>query len=204
MSKQFFITGTDTGVGKTHIAAILTHGLKALYWKPIQSGIEDETDTELVARMTQLPKHHFIPEAYRLKKPRSPHEAARAEGVVIHKDEIRLPNVSENLIIEGAGGLHVPITWDFWMIDLIKSFHIPVILVTRTQLGTLNHTLLSIEALKSRSIPIAGYIMTGPYDYENEQSLKKLTNVPFLGYVPFKSNWTSAELTTSFNELNLP
>lgn len=204
MPKQFFITGTDTGVGKTHVAAILTYGLQAHYWKPIQSGIEDETDTELVARITKLPEHHFIKEAYRFKKPRSPHEAAAAEGVVIDIDKIRLPNISNNLIIEGAGGLHVPISWNFWMIDLIKSFHIPVILVTRTQLGTLNHTLLSLEALKNRSIPIAGYIMTGPYDYENEQSLKKLTDVPFLGYVPYKSNWTSADLTKTFNELILP
>jgi dethiobiotin synthase len=204
MSKQFFITGTDTGVGKTHVSAILTHGLKASYWKPIQSGIEEESDTELVARLTQLPENHFIPEVYRLKKPRSPHEAAESEGKVIDPEQLRLPAISGNLIVEGAGGLHVPITWDYWMIDLIKSFDLPVIVVTRTQLGTLNHTLLSLEALKARNISVAGYIMTGNYDYENERSLKRLTQVPFLGFVPYLSNWSSDELDKVFKNLTLP
>jgi len=176
---SLFISGTDTGVGKTIVSALLTLNLGLVYWKPIQSGLDEETDTEFVKRVTKLPDNHFISERFRLKRPRSPHESAQAEGITIHATDFSLPKTeSKKLLIEGAGGLLVPINNEFYMIDLIKQLQSSVILVCRTQLGTLNHTLLSLEALKNRNIPVLGLILNGPKDIENEKSLEKLSYAP--------------------------
>ncbi|TNE72867.1 dethiobiotin synthase [bacterium] len=201
MLKKYFITGTDTGVGKTHISAVLTLGLGATYWKPVQSGSLDETDTKLVQKLTGLPDSKFLNERYKLREPRSPHEAAEAEGIQISQSDFILPKIDDHLIVEGAGGVFVPINWHFQMIDLMQLFSLPVIIVTKTQLGTLNHTQLTVKALQARNIPIAGFIMTGEYDHENEKSLNKLLEIPYMGFVPFRDKWDESSLKEAFNQL---
>jgi len=201
---SLFITGTDTGVGKTVVSAMLTLNLGLVYWKPIQSGLDEETDTEFVKRVTKLPDNHFIPERFRLKKPRSPHESAEAEGLEIQSNDFKLPKIEPNkLLIEGAGGLFVPINNEFYMIDLIKQFKSSVILVCRTQLGTLNHTLLSLEALKNRNIPVLGLILNGPKDIENEKSLEKLSYAPILGHLDKLNEIDEVSLKHSFKNIKL-
>lgn len=202
---SLFITGTDTGVGKSVVSAMLMLNLGFTYWKPIQSGLDEETDTEFVKRVTELPEDRFLSEHFRLKKPRSPHESAEAEGIKIEPHHFKLPFVeNKRLLIEGAGGLLVPINYDFYMIDLIKQFKSSVILVCRTQLGTLNHTLLSLEALKTRNIPVIGIILNGPKDSENEKLLKKLSYAPILGHVDTLNEVSVASLKQAFKQINLP
>lgn len=185
---QFFITGTDTDVGKTFVSAILTAGLRATYWKPVQSGAKDGTDTQTVQRLSKLDDSHFLPETYLLQEPLSPHAAAELEGVRIDASNLKLPATdsykTEHLLIEGAGGLFVPINWEYQLIDLLEDWKIPVILLVRSGLGTLNHTQLSIEALQRRGIPIFGLVMNGPLNQTNRESLSKLTRVPILAEIP--------------------
>lgn len=186
--KTFFVSGTDTDIGKTFVSAILTAGLKAHYWKPIQSGSLEGTDTNFIKSVTKLPAAHFHEELVSLKAPLSPHEAAEEEFIKIKENELVIPDnlksLDAHVIIEGAGGLMVPINWDFMIIDLIKKWEIPVVLVIRSALGTLNHTLLSLEALKSRGISVFGLIMNGPINQGNFKSLSRLTNVPILAQIP--------------------
>ena len=159
---SLFITGTDTGVGKTVVSAILTLNMNLVYWKPIQCGLDEETDTEFIKRVTKLAEHNIIQELFRLKLPRSPHEAAEAEGLEIHSRNFSLPEIqSKKLLIEGAGGLLVPLHNQLMVVDFIRSLQAKVILVSRNYLGSINHTILSIEALKHRKIPIAGIVING-------------------------------------------
>lgn len=174
MDKPIFITGTDTDVGKTIMSSILVNRLNAHYWKPIQSGLEDETDTQKVKRLCNLSNDRIIPEQFRLKLPRSPHEAAEKEGIEIDYAQIINKAIPLNTVIEGAGGLMVPITYNYYMIDLIRDLDCSVVLVARTQLGTLNHTLLSIEALNSRGLQIELLVLNGDEDEENFRTLTKL------------------------------
>lgn len=186
--KTFFVSGTDTDIGKTFVSAILTAGLRAHYWKPIQSGNIEGTDTDFVKSATKLPESHFHPELFSLKEPLSPHEAAELEHTHIAENELIIPNellhLNRHLVIEGAGGLMVPINWDFMIIDLIKIWNLPVVLVVRSALGTLNHSLLSVEALRQRGIPIFGIIMNGPLNSGNANSLARLTGLPILAQIP--------------------
>jgi dethiobiotin synthetase len=199
---SLFITGTDTGVGKTVVSAILTLNMNLVYWKPIQCGLDEETDTEFIKRVTKLAEHNIIQELFRLKLPRSPHEAAEAEGLEIHSRNFSLPEIqSKKLLIEGAGGLFVPINYEFMMIDLIKQLNSKVILVCRTQLGTLNHTLMSLEALKSRDIPVLGLILNGPKDSENEKSLAKLSYAPILGHIDIMEEINTETLKKAFKNI---
>lgn len=174
MSK-FFITGTDTGIGKTLVSAILMRGLRAAYWKPIQSGIEEITDTQWMLEKTTLPNHHFLPESYVLSRPLSPHASAKIDNVSIELDKILLPqtaNQFDHLIVEGAGGLYVPLNEKEYMIDLIQKLNIPVILVVRSGLGTINHSLLSIKTLQQHHIPIAGIVMNGELNKSNKEAIE--------------------------------
>ncbi len=155
MSRHIVITGTDTGIGKTVFSAALTGALNAFYWKPIQSGLEEETDTQAVLRLSGIPSAHVLPELYRLNTPASPHLAAEIDGVVIDLAKLVLPVVSGALVVEGAGGLMVPLTRETTYIDQMARWGAPVVLCARTALGTINHTLLSIEALRRRKIPLA-------------------------------------------------
>jgi dethiobiotin synthetase len=186
--KTFFISGTDTDIGKTFVSAIITAGLKANYWKPIQSGTIEGTDTGFVKAVTKLPESHFYPELVSLKEPLSPHEAAELEHTHIAESDLIIPDellhLNRHLVIEGAGGLMVPVNWEFMIIDLIKKWDLPVVLVVRSALGTLNHSLLSVEALRQRGIPIFGIIMNGPLNSGNANSLARLTGLPILAQIP--------------------
>lgn len=184
MSGVLTVTGTDTGIGKTVVAAGLAAALGTHYWKPIQAGTEEGTDSAAVAALG-VPAAHVLPEAYRLALPASPHLAARHEGIELDPARLALP-APRPLIVEGAGGLMVPIRRDspWLMIDQFASWRAPVLLVARTALGTINHSLLSLEALKARDIPVAGILFVGERHRDNETVIPALGGVPSLGRLP--------------------
>ncbi|WP_340265595.1 dethiobiotin synthase [Sphingobium mellinum] len=192
------VTGTDTDIGKTVFAAGLAGALNAHYWKPVQAGIDPEGDKERVARLSGLPATHILPEAYRLATPASPHLAARIDGVEISLDRLELPRVDGPLVIEGAGGVLVPVSETLLMADLFVSWGAPVILCARTALGTINHSLLSIEALRSRGVTIAGIAFIGDPHAENERIIPALARVPSLGRLPHIDPLNAATLRSAF------
>lgn len=173
MNKPLFITGIGTGIGKTIVSAILVESLQADYWKPIQSGDLDNSDTLKVKGLVSNNRSVFHPEAYRLTQPYSPHKSADLDGIVIDPKTIIPPHTNNQLIIEGAGGLMVPLNNDFLMIDLIQQLNADVILVVKHYLGSINHTLLSIDALHNRNIPIKAIIFNGERDEYSEDIINK-------------------------------
>ncbi len=172
--EPLFVTGIGTGVGKTYVAAHLLETLQADYWKPIQSGDLDATDTMKVRSLVKNSTSVFHPEAYRLTQPFSPHKAADLDGLVIDPSKIVLPKTQNQLIIEGAGGLMVPLNNEFLMIDLILQLQAEVVLVVMHYLGSINHTLLSIEMLKQKSIPINRIVFNGIKEAYSENVIKSL------------------------------
>ena len=178
--KQVFITGIGTDVGKTVISAILTEHLQADYWKPIQSGDLHNSDSMKVKALISNSKSVFHPERYRLNNPLSPHASAEIDGIRISLDDFELPQTDNHLIVEGAGGLFVPINEKDTVIDLIVRLNIPVVLVSRNYLGSINHTMLSIEALKARNIQIEGIIFNGASTPATERFIEKNANIPVL------------------------
>ena len=182
MTKAFIISGTDTGIGKTTVAAMLTVALDANYWKPLQSGIEDGTDTQRVQALTELPNDRFLPERYILSRPLSPHLAAELDGVEI--GVLSLPKVDGTLIVEGAGGLMVPVTRRKLQIDVFKAWAASVILCAQTGLGTINHTLLSIEALRQRDMTLHGLIFIGKDNPDTMRTIADFSGALILGHVP--------------------
>jgi dethiobiotin synthetase len=178
--KQVFITGIGTDVGKTVISAILTEHLQADYWKPIQSGDLHNSDSMKVKALISNSKSVFHLERYRLNNPLSPHASAEIDGIRISLDDFELPRTDNNLIVEGAGGLFVPINEKDTVIDLIERLNIPVVLVSRNYLGSINHTMLSIEALKARNIKIEGIIFNGVSTPATERFIEENTNIPVL------------------------
>lgn len=178
------VTGTDTGIGKTVFAAGLTGLLDAAYWKPVQAGLDGETDTAVVRRLAELTAERTLPEAWRLTLPASPHLAAERDGVSIDPAALNVPPLQRPLIIEGAGGLMVPLTRRVLYIDVFARWGVPVVLCARTALGTLNHTLLSLEALRRRRIPVLGVALIGPAHADNERTLEEIGDVPVLGRLP--------------------
>ena len=200
---QFIICGTDTDVGKTLISSFLVRGLNCFYWKPIQSGIDGETDSEYVQRVSQISKKKILKEAYIFNNPVSPHWAAEIDKVKIIKSNLNLPNINKTLLIETAGGLMVPITRDFLQIDQIKIWNLPVILVCRSSLGTLNHTLLSIEALRKRNIPILGLFINGKKHLDNPQTLKLFSGLPIIAEFPLIKNFSVENLDLLWKDLKI-
>ncbi len=199
---ELFITGTDTGIGKSVVSALMTTGLSATYWKPIQSGLQEETDTEFVKRVTDLPSAHFIEERYRLNEPLSPHASAAIDGVSISLTDFMLPEYeTDHLVIEGAGGLMVPLNDEAMIIDLIQLLDIAVLLVARSELGTLNHTFLSLEALRSRDIPVIGVIMNGPKNTSNRKAIEKYGKVEVIGEIEKIRELNSKSLTSIFKNI---
>ncbi|WP_256006569.1 dethiobiotin synthase [Pedobacter deserti] len=182
--KRYFITGIGTGIGKTIISAILTEKLNADYWKPIQSGDLDVSDSLLVGQLISNPKTTIHPEKYRLGQPLSPHLSARLDGIEIDKDLIQLPAQANTLIVEGAGGLMVPLNDRDLILDLIKSLGVKVIVVSQNYLGSINHTLLTLEVLKHYQIPVEGLIFNGKSNSETEEYIEKYSGVKILGKVP--------------------
>ena len=181
---QLVVCGTDTDVGKTVVSALLVQGLGAHYWKPVQSGLEDGGDTGRVQQLLGLPPERLWPEAYRLTAPVSPHWAAERDGLSIDPARLALPAWDGPLVVETAGGLLVPLRRDWLQIDQIAAWGLPVLLVARSGLGTLNHTLLSLEALERRSIPVLGLVLNGDPHPDNPRTLAALGGVPVLAELP--------------------
>ncbi|KTE22306.1 MULTISPECIES: dethiobiotin synthase [unclassified Sphingopyxis] len=190
---RFIITGTDTGIGKTVFSAALAGAMRTPYWKPIQSGLEDETDSEAVARLAGVA---VLPEAYRLVTPASPHLAAEIDGVTI--DAKALTPAEGAVIVEGAGGALVPVTRSLLYADLFARWQIPVIVCARTSLGTINHSLLTIEALKSRGVPIHGLVFLGDAMDDSEAIIPDIGGIRRLGRLPFLDPLTPETLAQAF------
>jgi dethiobiotin synthetase len=180
---RLFVTGIGTEVGKTIVSAILTEALAADYWKPVQAGDLHFSDTHKVENLISNSKTNFHPEAFRLNHPMSPHAAAERDEINIQLADIKLPDTENHLIIEGAGGLMVPLNHKDCLIDLLPQLGCEVILVSRHYLGSINHTLLSVEALQHRNIPIKGIIFNGNENADTESVILAMTGLSFLGRI---------------------
>ena len=191
---RIVVTGTDTGIGKTVFAAGLCGLLGARYWKPVQSGLP--TDSEVVAELSGA---EVIPETYRLKLPASPHQAAEEEGIEIDTDALVPPDGERPLVIEGAGGLMVPLTRQTLFIDVVARWNLPLVLCARTTLGTINHTLLSLEAIRSRNIPLLGVAFIGEANDESEGIIIEKSGARRLGRLPPITPLTPGRLTGVFS-----
>ena len=200
---KLIICGTDTDVGKTLISSFFVRGLKSFYWKPIQSGIETETDSQSILRLSGIKKEKILKEAYIFEKPVSPHWAAEIDGKKIDINLLNLPKIDGSIVIETAGGLMVPITRNFLQIDQIRKWNLPVIIVCRSSLGTLNHTLLTIEALKKRNIKILGLIINGEKHLDNPKTLREFSKLPIIAEFPRLSNVDKNNLDILWQELNI-
>ena len=199
---QFFVTGIGTEIGKTIVSSILTEYLQADYWKPVQSGDLHLTDTMKVQALVSNTKSYFHTERHRLNAPLSPHAAAALDGVQIQLSDFTLPQTSNHLIVEGAGGLMVPLNDQDLMIDLIKQLGIPVILVSRNYLGSINHTVLSIEALQRRDIPIAGIVINGEPNPATETFIESMSALPILFRVGHFAEISKEEICRFTKTLN--
>ncbi len=198
---SLFISGTDTGVGKTLVSAILLSGLKGKYWKPIQSGLEDITDTQWIQKKTGLAGSCFYPETFRLKHPLSPHISAATDGVRIGLEAFKMPLQEKNeyLIIEGAGGLMVPLNEKEMMSDLIRKLGVPVLLVARSSLGTINHTLLSLTRMRQEGIEILGVVMNGEKNRSNREAIEHFGKVKVLAEIEEIREINPASLKACYN-----
>ncbi len=199
MQPRYIITGTDTDVGKTVFAAALVQALRANYWKPVQSGVE-QIDTRTVQTLTGLPDDHFLPEAYVFSEPLSPHLASEIDGVEINFEKLKLPESERALVVEGAGGLMVPLTRENLQINLFKKWNAPVILCARTGLGTLNHTLLSLEALWARSVPLHGIVFIGDENEDNIRTIAGFSGEKILGRLPILQELSPESLKSAFEK----
>jgi dethiobiotin synthetase len=200
MRSAIVVTGTDTDVGKTIFAAALVGALDGYYWKPVQAGLDGETDSELVRRLSGLPADRILPEVYRLTTAASPHLAAERDGVVLDIEGLAgAPlNHERAVVIEGAGGLLVPLTRSYLQIELFARWHAPVVLVAATRLGTINHTLLSIEALRRRGIPLLGVAFIGDENADSERTIAEMGGVRRLGRLPIVNPLDSETLRSAF------
>lgn len=187
MNNTYFVTGIGTGIGKTIVSSILTEKLQADYWKPIQSGDLEISDSLFVGNLISNRKTVIHPERYRLGQPLSPHLSAKIDGVHITIDTIKKPLTDNNLIIEGAGGLMVPLNDEELICDLIKSLEAKVIVVSQNYLGSINHTLLTLEVLKANKISVEGLIFNGHANPETEDYIRKYSGVRIIGKIPFMS-----------------
>jgi dethiobiotin synthase len=197
-SAGVFVTGTDTGVGKTVVSACLVRAWHADHWKPVQTGVATETaDTPTVAELSgaaadrlHLPRHVFA-------QPLSVEAAAAAEGAQVILTDFVLPASARPLVVEGAGGVLVPIAPGVLMVDLICRFGLPVVVVARTTLGTINHTLLTLDALRARALNILGVVLVGPANPGNERAIARHGAVPILAHVPPLSPLSAATVATA-------
>lgn len=181
-----FVTGTDTGVGKTIVSAALVRAWGASYWKPVQTGLADgDDDTATVVRLAALPPARVAPPAYALQAPLSPAAAAALEGATVDFERLAtLPDLPEPVVVEGAGGVLVPLDGERLMVDLMARLGLPVLLVARSTLGTINHSLLSLAVLRARRLPIAGIVMSGPLNPGNRAALEQYGHVRVLAELP--------------------
>ena len=184
MTKGVFVSGIGTEVGKTVVSAILTRALQADYWKPVQSGDLDCSDSRKVQKWSQVSPSCFHPEAYQLQTPASPHYAAEVDQVQIELSSFTLPKTDNFLIVEGAGGLMVPLNEQHTMLDLIQHLQLPVVLVSRHYLGSINHSLLSLACLQERRIPLAGLVFNGPSTPSSTSIIEKMSGQRALFHLP--------------------
>lgn len=201
--RNLFVTGIGTGIGKTLISAVLTEKLKADYWKPVQSGELDNSDTMKVKSLISNPVSVFHPETYRLTQPYSPHKSAALDSLEIDPLQFVLPQTDNNLIIEGAGGLMVPLNNSFLIIDLIKKLNAEVVLVSQNYLGSINHTILSAQTLKQHQIPVAGIIFNGDKDAYSEDFILQYTGFKLLGYIPKYTALNKVSIITAGDHITL-
>jgi dethiobiotin synthetase len=190
--KKIFVTGIGTDVGKTIVSAVITEALQADYWKPVQAGYADGTDTELVRSLVSNKKSVIHPEAYKLKMPASPHAAAVAESIEIRIKEIKTPGTSNTLVIEGAGGLMVPLSEKELVIDLIEYLHASVVVVIRHYLGSINHSLLTLQALKQKNIPVLGLVISGAPNEQSEKAILSFSDYKIIGRIGEEKEFTPA------------
>jgi dethiobiotin synthetase len=196
--RALVVAGTDTNIGKTVLAAALVAALDAAYWKPVQCGLAGETDSDTVRRLADVEVTRILSEAYRLALPASPHIAAEREGVEIDLKRLALPKSERVLIVEPAGGLMVPLNGNALQIDLIERWGAPVVLCASTRLGTINHSLLSIEALQRRGIAILGIAFNGAEEADVEQTIATRGGVRALGRLPRLDPLNAASLRAAF------
>ena len=199
--KRLFVTGTDTGVGKTIVSALFCAALDGMYWKPIQTGSREGTDREAVRKLASLEPENEIAEAYCLPEPVSPHLAAEWNGIRIRLEAIQPPSIPESrwLIAEGAGGVLVPLNDSEFMVDLMKHLGFPAVLVARTAFGTINHTLLSLAALRAKQIPVVGVVLNGAENADNRAALEHFGQIPVLGWIPPLQTISRLELRQVFD-----
>ncbi len=194
MSQKYFVTGIGTGIGKTITSAIIVEKLKADYWKPIQSGDLNQSDSLSIENLISNHQTKIHKESYRLNHPLSPHLSAKMDGVAIEFSNIKLPETLHNLIVEGAGGLMVPLNTKELILDLIKYLNIEVILVSQNYLGSINHTLLTINTLKQHQIPIKGIIFNGEENLESQSYILNYSGINLLGNIPLMENISKSEI----------
>ena len=198
MSAGFIVTGTDTGIGKSVFSAALVRALDGYYWKPIQAGLEGEADSDAVRRLSKLPRERILPEAYRLRLPASPHLAAARERIVIEARSLPVPVCAGPLVIEGAGGLLVPLSDELLQIDQFAAWELPVILCARTALGAINHALLSLETLAARQMRVHGIAFIGDAAEEVENTIVAFGGAPRLGRLPRVEHLDQSRLMAAF------
>ena len=201
---RLIVAGTDTDVGKTVVSALLVQGLAARYWKPVQSGLADGSDSQWVQERLNLPPGRILNESYRLQAPVSPHWAAEQEQLLIDPQRLSLPAGDEPLVLETAGGVMTPLRRDWLQIEQIGRWGLPLVLVARSGLGTLNHTLLTLEALRHRSIPVLGLVLNGPLHPDNPRTLAELGGVPVLAQLPRLDPLDAAALQRQWLQSDLP
>lgn len=182
--KGFVITGIGTGIGKTLVSSILVEALEADYWKPIQAGDLEKSDTLTVKELISNPVSVLHPERYRLTQPLSPHAAAKLDGVEIKLSDFSLPETNNNLIIELAGGIMVPINTTELNLDLLKQWNLPIILVSQNYLGSINHSLLTLDVLKNNNLTLAGVVFNGDRNEASENFILNYSKVKHLGHIP--------------------
>jgi len=209
---RIVVCGTDTDVGKTIVSAWLVQGLNATYWKPVQSGLDEGGDRDRICELLNLPPERWLREAYAFRRPVSPHWAAECDGMELDPANLGLPPCNGPLVVETAGGLMVPLNRSWLQIDQLQRWQLPVVLVARSGLGTLNHTLLSLEALRQRSIPVLGLILNGPPHADNPGTLEQFGGIPVLAQLPplatldassLEQQWRHQGLSSKFQELCL-
>jgi dethiobiotin synthase len=198
MVRGVFVTGTDTDVGKTFVSTLLTVGLEGNYWKPIQTGSREGTDSQFVEQFVN--RERVVKESYCLKEPLSPNHASEIEGISIDYNRIHLPKSDRFLIVEGAGGVLVPLGSGKMMIDLIRKFNFPCLVVARSGLGTLNHTLLTISELRRKRIPLLGVALNGKSNPLNRKSIEHYGRVRVLFEVDHLDEISELKLKNTFNE----
>jgi len=191
---RLVVTGTDTGIGKTVLSSAIAQATGAAYWKPIQAGLDEETDSERAAALGL----RILPEGYRLHTPCSPHWAAEIDGITLEDAALELPKGEPKLVVEGAGGVLVPIREDLLFADLFVRWGLPVVLAARTALGAINHTLLSIEALRVRGVPILGVAFVGEAIENTEATIARIGQVKRLGRLPMLPEVTAETLRSAF------